>query len=332
MIKVHYFQRKRRANQNFSLEYIFEDLRNRSDKSKYNSKVFISKYLSNGLLPRLYNLVESIFRQGNINHVTGDINYIAIGLKKKKTILTILDCRYFDEAKGLKKEIFRWFWMELPARRSAFVTVISESTKQVLLANTSASEDKIIVIPVAVSQDFKRVDKEFNAIKPRILHVGTAPNKNLSRLIEAIKGINCTLDIVGRLSKDDELALQQREIEYTNSFSIPQEEIIKKYVECDILAFVSTYEGFGMPIVEANITGRPVITGNNTSMPEVAGDAACIVDAFSISSIRSGLLKIIQNTEYRESLVQNGFKNAKRFDADGIAKQYMNVYERIISS
>lgn len=67
--------------------------------------------------------------------------------------------------------------------------------------------------------------------------------------------------------------------------NLSNEEIKKKYEDCDILTLVSTYEGFGMPIIEANRVGRPVITSNILSMPEVAGEAACLVNPFDIENI-----------------------------------------------
>ncbi len=77
------------------------------------------------------------------------------------------------------------------------------------------------------------------------------------------------------------LKLEECKIEYENFIDISNEELVKKFIECDMLLFASTYEGFGMPIVEANIVGRPVITSNILSMPEVAGDAAILVDPFN---------------------------------------------------
>ena len=84
-----------------------------------------------------------------------------------------------------------------------------------------------------------------------------------------------------------------------------------------------------MPIVEAQIVGRPVVTSNCASMPEVAGDAAVLVDPFSVTSIREGFLKIITDDEYRRELVERGFSNAKRFDNVAIARQYISIYESL---
>ncbi len=67
------------------------------------------------------------------------------------------------------------------------------------------------------------------------------------------------------------------------------DEVVDQYHKCDLVSFVSTYEGFGMPIVEANAIGRPVFTATVASMPEVAADAACLVDPFDVQAIRNGV-------------------------------------------
>ena len=93
-----------------------------------------------------------------------------------------------------------------------------------------------------------------------------------------------------------------------------------------MLVFASTYEGFGMPIVEANAVGRAVVAGNVCSTPEVASDAACLVDPFQVDSIRRGIQRVIQHRTYRETLIRNGLYNARRFTAKAIASQYLQIY------
>ena len=86
-----------------------------------------------------------------------------------------------------------------------------------------------------------------------------------------------------------------------------------------------------MPILEGNSVGRPVITSNLLSMPEVAGAAACIVDPTNVEDIRVGILKIINDKDYREDLIKNGFTNAQRFDAKEIARQYVEIYKELLA-
>jgi glycosyltransferase involved in cell wall biosynthesis len=96
-----------------------------------------------------------------------------------------------------------------------------------------------------------------------------------------------------------------------------------------MVLFASTYEGFGMPIVEANTVGRPVITSNLLSMPEVAGDAALIVNPYNVDEIRNGIIKIIEDDEYRNQLINNGFRNAERFSLRNISEEYLKLYNKM---
>jgi glycosyltransferase involved in cell wall biosynthesis len=145
-----------------------------------------------------------------------------------------------------------------------------------------------------------------------------------------LKGINCTLVIVGKIDLEIKELVRQNNISlelYDRRLS--DEEVREEYNKCDILSLVSTLEGFGMPIIEANVVGRVCITGNTSSMPEIAGTAAHIVDPFAIQDIHNGIKIIIENKTYREHLIQNGYQNAKRFSAESIAKQYASLYNEI---
>ena len=161
------------------------------------------------------------------------------------------------------------------------------------------------------------------------LQVGTAPNKNIPNLIEALKGIPCLLHIVGKRNEVYEELLRKNKIEFVYESGLTNEEIIDRYEQADIISLVSTYEGFGMPILEAQAVGRAVITSNVYSMPEVAGDSAVIVDPHDIPAIRKGIERIIQDDAFREERIRSGFENIKRFDPDTIADQYYALYKKI---
>jgi glycosyltransferase involved in cell wall biosynthesis len=328
LVGVTFFHRKPRGVGNYSVEFIFRDVRNRL-ASFVRAREAFSNYESSGVLKRLYNCIEAAGRQGEVNHITGDINYIGVFLRKRKTIQTILDCVHLTSTTGIKHAVIKLIWVTIPVRRARYVTAISESTKKEILKYVSCDPDKIVVIPVAISDRFAPEQKTFDAGCPRILQLGTAPNKNIDRLAEALQGIPCILDIVGRQVPELEELLKAKGIRYEYSWGLSDEEILKKYHTADLISLVSTYEGFGMPILEAQAVGRPVISSNILSMPEVAGDAACLVDPYDVSAIREGILKIINDSAYREELVRKGQANIKRFDPQKIALQYLDLYKKI---
>ncbi len=328
MIEVIHFQRKQRPEGNFSLEFIFEDVRHQlQDKVKFT--VVRAKNFSNGIWPRIQNALVAKKSQGAVNHITGDVHYLNLFFDKRNCILTVLDCGFMGHPNPIAKAFYKTFWLTLPERRSRFITAISEATRQQIIGYTKCDPAKVFVIPVAVSSMYQPSPKSFNVVKPRLLQIGTAPNKNIPRLIEAIRGIPCTLVIVGRINSDITDSLNKHKIDFVNRINISDEELLKEYTDCDIVTFISTFEGFGMPIIEANCVERVVITGNLTSMPEVAGDAACIVDPFSVTAMREGIEKIISNEDYRNDLIEKGKSNRGRFQSKNIAAMYYDLYKKV---
>lgn len=123
----------------------------------------------------------------------------------------------------------------------------------------------------------------------------------------------------------------QYKIRYSWTSHLSEEGLIQEYVQSDMLVFVSTLEGFGMPIVEAQSIGRPVVTSAVSAMPEVTGDGACLVDPFNVSAIRQGIKQVLSETQYKEALVQKGFENVKKYQVANVAQQYYKLYQEIYS-
>lgn len=312
------------------MERVFSDVRAHFPRN-IKATVRVSKFYSKGVLKRLFNIVQACFYQGDVNHVTGDVHFLTYLLNRRKTVLTILDCVMMERLHGLLRWIFWFFWLWLPEKRSSVITVISEATRQQVLRYLRCDPNKVRLIYCHVSDEFKPSSKSFNSSCPRLLQVGTTPNKNIERVAAALEGLNCKLVIVGYLSENQKQALIDHRIDYENLMDLSREALLDQYGLCDMLLFASLYEGFGLPIVEANAVGRPVLTSNIWSMPEVAGDAACLIDPFNVVYIRRGILRVIEDAAYREQLVANGFENVKRFNVENIAEQYADLYREIHS-
>ena len=223
MHKITYFLRKRREGANYSLEQVFNDLASRLE-GRYDVRQKILPYVSSGLFKRLINVLAAPFYQNGINHVTGDINYVALLRRKSRTVSTILDLGILHRTSGIRRTILLKVWFEWPTARSKWVTVISEATKEDLLKQIKCKNpDKVKVVYVPISEDFKSSEKEFDEACPTILQIGGAPNKNLKGLIEAVKDINCKLLIIGKISEENRQSLEKYGISYENKVGIPFE-------------------------------------------------------------------------------------------------------------
>jgi glycosyltransferase involved in cell wall biosynthesis len=265
-------------------------------------------------------------------HITGDVHYAALGLDGRRTILTVHDIGHYTRVlRGWKKLLFRWLWCELPFRKVARITTVSHETRRQLLEHFEVPPGKIVVIPNPCPREFAYVPRPFTREHPVILQVGTKENKNLPRLIEALEGIPCRLVIVGPIDAAIRERLVRCRIDFEHVEKLAPADLIRRYAECDLVAFVSLFEGFGLPIIEANATGRAVVTSDCSSMPEVAGDAACLVDPLDVRSIRAGFLKVISDDGYRESLVARGLENVRRFSEEAVGKQYLDLYSELMA-
>ncbi len=329
-VKVHLFFRRANPTGNVSIENSFESMRTHFPKnSRFRLDVFTSSFYSKGFLPRLKAILEVHRNKTDINHVTGDTNFLVLGLPHRNTVLTIHDCGLLDGKNSLARWILYTFWLKLPIKKCTILTVVSEATKQDILRLTHCSPDKIIVIPTIIKSGFFYNPKDFNKNYPTFLHIGNSPNKNLTHHAKALSGLPCRLHVIGQISESEIDILKNEGIDYTISINLTDEQIHTAYQEADVLLFCSTSEGFGMPILEAQTVGRVVLTSNLSSMPEVAGDGACLVDPLSIADIRKGIERVWQDDTYRNALIDNGLKNIHRFNPETVARQYEGVYEKI---
>jgi glycosyltransferase involved in cell wall biosynthesis len=272
-------------------------------------------------------------RRRGILHITGDVHYAAIFRPFVPTVVTIHDCVVLQRGTGFKRFVLWLFWFGLPLRLASAITVISQQTKDEVLEVVGIPDGKVSVIPNFVDPAFSFVPKDFDGARPRILHIGTTPNKNLLRVIGALHGVPCCLVIVGQLPEAALGELRQRGVHYEHHFAIDHDAMRRLYLESDIISFPSTYEGFGMPILEGQAVGRPVLTSNIEPMRGVAGDGgALLVDPHSEAAIRDGFLALMGDAALRARLVAAGQDNCRRYSLDAIAAMYGALYRRLEGS
>ncbi|HEU0065268.1 MAG TPA: glycosyltransferase family 1 protein [Flavisolibacter sp.] len=319
---------RKRTPSTLSIEFLFDTI-----YKKLNGNVDIQKYQlpfqSTGFFKRVWNFVSVLGFRKKILHITGDTYYVILGGWFCKRVITIHDLSFLMRTKGLRKRLLKIFWVSLPAKFSHKITVVSEATKNALLKEISLSPEKIQVVYNFIDPIYKPVERNFNATYPRILQIGTAFNKNIDTLVTALKGFRCTLVIIGKLSAKQRELLKKNDIDYINRQGISTTELYNEYIAADLLTFISTVEGFGMPIIEAQATGLPVVTSNCSSMPEVAGNGAVLVNPYDTTEIRLKIQELTSNEEKRSCLIQKGFRNVQRFSVDKVTEQYLDLYSSL---
>lgn len=268
----------------------------------------------------------------SIYHITGDIHYAVFALPRKRCILTIHDCVFLQRGKGIKKWLLKKIFLDWPVSYATFITTISEKTKNEIVSLTGCNPQKITVIQNPVSPEIILSHKPFNRERPVILFIGSTPNKNLDRVIEALKDVNCTLNIVGNPSKNQRDKINEYKIDAIIERNISDQEMAQRYDVSDIVLFPSLYEGFGLPIIEGFKAGKPVVTSSISPMKELAGEAAWLVDPHKVESIRSSILAIINNENIRIQKIQAGVNIAEKYSPRNIAMEYSSLYNRVFEN
>jgi len=327
-MKINYFFRHPKVG--FSIQRVFKTLINELNKSIESA---IYEVPAQGSMP-IDLIKNNIFtfnrrEKKTVHHVTGHIHDVLLSLMGLTTVLTIHDLVFLDNINSPAKRFYKWlFWLYLPIKIANKVVCISNQTKNNIL--TKIKTDKLTVIHNAVDPIFSFSEKAFNERKPVILHIGTGWNKNLNKTIQALEGISCQIRIIGKLRDSQMEMLEKYKTDYSNQSNLTDLEIRDEYLRCDMVNFPSVYEGFGMPIIEGQKTGRVVVTSNIEPLTEVASDAAAYVNPNDVNNMRQTYLKVIRDADYRKMLIDNGKENAKRFSVENIARQYLELYQTLV--
>jgi len=326
--------RKQQQLGNFSIENSFKELRNEWPDSSRPKWHEVNRF-SHGFWERIALFYEVSLVRSSIIHITGDIYFTALAINSFRKncsflIATIHDIGYIHHSSRIKAWLLKYFWFTLLLKKIDHLVVVSEKTKQRVLEEASwFPEAKITVIPTVVPQHFKPRNAEPNNPKPIALHIGVAGNKNLRRHAEALQGLDVHLRIIGEPSDADHRMLKQFGVEYSTQSKLTDAEMQEAYATSDFLLFASTLEGFGMPILEAQMVGLPVITSNINPMNEVAGDGAELCDPLDSNAIRGCIECVTSDAQLREKLIQKGTANCRRFSPEESACMLHQLYKEM---
>jgi glycosyltransferase involved in cell wall biosynthesis len=207
-------------------------------------------------------------------------------------------------------------------RAAQRVIAVSEFTRSELHELLDVPEDKVRVIPNAVGPPFEAEGKA--AEGDYVLAVGTLePRKNLDRLVGAFQraGLNGTRLLVTGQRGWGNVEPAGKSVQWLGF--VPDEELARLYRGARCVAYVSAYEGFGLPVLEAMACGAPVVAASTGAAPEVADQAAVLVDPLDDDAIAAGIVEAIDRAD---ELRERGLKRAGEFDWKRVAQQTVGVY------
>ncbi len=327
MTKILFVERK--PFDSFSIERAFRDIAD-ALPPEFDTE-FCQLPFGNRFLDTLRNLLLFRKQPADIYHITGQVHYIALRLARRNTILSIMDVRFLYRKQGLRRWLLKKLYLDWPVGRLDVITAISEETKREIVKHTGCLPDKVHVLDLPVTQSGRRPsEKEFNTSEPTILQVGTMENKNIPSLARALNGLRCRLRIIGRLGAEQTDILKENKVNYENLIDLSEDQVWDEYENADLVTFCSLYEGFGLPIIEAQSLGKPVITSNRSPMTETAGpDGAVFVDPTDPDSIREGIDRLIADGELRGRLITAGLGNIERFRPEQVALGYAALYRKL---
>tara|TARA_R110001606_G_scaffold391386_1_gene559427 strand:- start:2263 stop:3366 length:1104 start_codon:yes stop_codon:yes gene_type:complete len=276
------------------------------------------------------------------------LGYVTPLFTRAKKVVSILDINYKGHSNNMSshKRFLLGLMVNLSAIFSHKIITISEFSKRQIVKYTKAKEEKIVVTLLSGSSDEQVVSQNENSLKEKygiknkyiIAFSSPSPHKNIASLIEALHEelqFNHQLQLVLVGHKDKNETLDELINNYSLSAKIvftgfvPNEEIGGLISNADLFVFPSLYEGFGIPLLDAQSYGVPVVSSNAGSLPEVGGNAALYFDPYDINEIRSVIIKALKNTSNLESLVEKGIENRKSFSWSKTALETLDVYKKL---
>ncbi len=255
---------------------------------------------------------------------------------------------YSQDLPYLYSKYYRHFFPKY-AKKAIRIATVSEFSKKDISDKYGIVPDKIDVVYNGCNENFKPVSagvkeetkKKFSKSFPYFLYVGAQhQRKNLQNLFRSFdefkkEGSNYKLLVSGQKKwwtseMEEAYSNMQYKDEVIFTGRLSENDLVNVMASAQALVYVSYFEGFGIPIVEAMRCNVPVICADATSLPEIAGGAALLVDPFSVDAISSAMKNIATDELLRTQLIQRGQERSKQFTWDTTADKLWTSVEKVM--
>ena len=280
-------------------------------------------------------------------HSLGYVGPIASGTPQ---VVSVHDVNYLGHT-GRRTPVGRrafQFFVEKTVKKANHVITISRFSKSEIMTHLGIPEEKVSVIycaareatPASSASSAQASEVVRNVRQPFMVAFSSlSAHKNIGRLIAAFAKISSqvphSLVLIGHMpEKSAEIRAELEKagddrIHFTGF--IPDEQVDALMGRASLFVFPSLYEGFGLPILDAQQAGVPIACSNVAALPEVAGDGAIVFDPLSTDDMARQLKRALLDLDLRETLVRNGRENARMFSWDKAARQTNEIYSKVVS-
>jgi glycosyltransferase involved in cell wall biosynthesis len=280
--------------------------------------------------------------------VVHSLGYVGPLLAPCPSIVTIHDLNYFALKKTMpfiKRNVLRFFSMQ-SARRAAHVMTISHFSKGEICRIIKLEPSKTTVGHLGAgygasnfSGDWAELTSRYNIRTPYVAAFGGGTlNKNMPRLIRAFASVKDTfphsLLLIGHIPSDLDLTAETKEVRdrVTVTGYVPGDHILPLLSHAELFVLPSLYEGFGLPVLEAQQASVAVACSSAGSLPEVGGDGALYFDPTSVEQMADAIRHCLSDVRLRSQLISKGRENVSRFSWTKTAKETLSVYQRAVKS
>jgi glycosyltransferase involved in cell wall biosynthesis len=335
----------------FSTDASNDELREWGDSLSSSSKIIGPQGTLTKSLPSVWRslLLNNDLKKHDLDVYHGLSHEIPPGIKSSNflKVVTIHDLLYLKFPQNfsvIDRNVYHRKFL-YSARSADIVVAICEQTKRDIIEYLKIPEEKIHVVYQSCSPDFyetvsdsikDEVAKKYSISGEYVFHVAAMePNKNTLSIVKAFEkikdDISYDLILVGRGGE-----YKQKVIEYIKSQGlssrvkiledVPMADLPALYQMASLFVFPSFYEGFGIPIIEAQFCNTPVITSKGSCFPESGGPASRYIDPSDVTEISNVMREVLKDDTLKKEMAQKGHEFVQKFHWKNTSKNLLDLY------